>query len=60
MLVTLDGIVTDVNPLQPRNAECSMYLVPSAITKFVTEEKLMLHLQPGTTTEQMLSQPKNA
>ena len=36
MLVTLDGIVTDVNPLQPSNARSPMFVTLEGI---VTEVK---------------------
>ena len=59
MLVTLDGIVTDVSPLQPENAESPTLVTPSLITKFVTEEKSMPHFHPGTVTVPILLHPLN-
>ena len=35
MLLTLFGIVTFVNPLQPENAESLILVTPSSITTFV-------------------------
>ena len=66
MLVTLDGIVTDVNPLHPENIRSSMHSLPSkSVTLVIVLQaagnvEAMCFTHDGIVTDVSPLQPENA